>query len=161
MEAGVGQGQHRGQLCTSCMLGNAARFPSVISSALPVSISSRIHLTYAASTHHAHNPCTRIHTNTLLPPFHLLLCTIWFIPAFSPFSLSFSFSLSTSHTHSFMPISISFIFSSPVAYCPPLPPLHLRKYLTLICKWREERTVEGVLSMWFPSQVGNSGGTWG
>ena len=144
-------------------------FFSLISTpSLPVSISSCstedsqfVHTACTAYTHtHTH---THKHTRCLpiacfCPQFHS------FQEAFLHFRYLF-LSLSQPHTliHSLIhsPISISFIFALPLCLLPAplLPSLHLRTYLTFICKWREDLTVEYVEKMWFPSQVGNSSGT--
>lgn len=145
MEAGVGRGQHRGQRCTSCMLGNAALFFLFFFFSLPHLHHFSAYF-YFLMPEQQHTPCAHVYTHThTLIPYHSLLFPISFIPvSFSPFSLSLSFSLSRPHTLIRSRLSPSlFIFALfPFAYrpSPPLPSLRLRTHLTLICKWREDLT---------------------
>lgn len=118
----------------------------------------RVHM-HTPYTYSMHSTRAHRHTHT-----DFLLSPISFIPvSFSPFSL-ISFFLSQPHTqihsliHSRLSPSLSFSLSLCLPPSLPAPaPLHPRSYLALICKGREDLTEEYV-EMWFPSQVGNSGG---
>lgn len=170
MEAGVGRGQRGGQRCTSCMLGNAALFfflPHLHSfSAYFFFMQVEMHTPCACSMHSTHTYTHRhAHTQAFSHPL-LSPILIHSSKLFSIFLISFSLNLSLTHsfthlfTHAYLHLfhfrSLS-LLTAPHPH-PTLPSLHPCSCLTLICKWREDLTEEYVEGMWFPSQVGNSGG---
>lgn len=149
MEAGVGWGQSRGQLCTSCMLGNAALTPPT-PSPFRLCLFMRPPRTYnIESTTHSRRMTSS----------HPLLSTILIHSSklFSIFLISFFLNLSLTHsfTPSYTPAYLHhFHFLS--LPTPPSPLLH--SCFTFISKRRTDLTVEYVQEMWFPSQVGLFGG---
>lgn len=146
MEAGVGRGQSKGQLCTSCMLGNAVLTPPAPS---PFRLCVFIHppCTYSTdSTTHSRGMTSSHPLLSAILIHSSKLFSIFLISFFLNLSLTHSFTLSCTpaYLHHFHFLSL------------PTPPalFSLHSCFTFIFERRADLTVEYVQEMWFPSQVG-------